>query len=181
MSAHDSRSSDSRSEHKDASLRKHEHTQAASPGSPVPTEIDDLQDPQSRHILKGEAYEAYGNDGEHKSASIPGNGATRNAEHKAANTSEDAYGRDGPPAYEHPSSEGENLSDERIHELVCQRLTDNNHLMEIGKVSIEVSSGCVTLKGTVPDQRTKAEIEDAVSTCPHVQGMFNHLEVNHST
>src|SRR5690554_1549703 len=181
MSTQDSRPSDGRSEHKDASQRKNEHTQTASPGSPVPSEIDELQDPQSRHILKGEAYEAYGNDEDHKSANAPGNGAARGTEHKAANISKDAYGRDGPLAYERPGSGSEDLSDERIHELVCQRLTDNNHLMEIGKVSIEVSNGCVTLKGTVPDQHTKAAIEEAVGTCPHVQGMSTHLEVDSST
>lgn len=170
MSTHDSRPSDGRS--------KHDATQNAASGSPVPEEVDELQDTQSRLTLKGDAYEAFGNDGDHKSPNVRSNGPTPAGGGTAANTSEDAYGRDSQPERQPGYERQAVLPDERIHELVCQRLTDNNHLMDISKVSIEVSKGCVSLKGTVPDQRTKAAIEDAVGTCPHVQGMSNHLEVD---
>ena len=50
-------------------------------------------------------------------------------------------------------------SDERVRELICERLTDDPHV-DASEVTVEVRGGVITLSGSVPDRRMKHRIED---------------------
>jgi hypothetical protein len=79
------------------------------------------------------------------------------------------------------------LSDERIHTEICEKLSrpasrfdatefDVEH-HDVRDVTIEVEGGKVTLRGTVPEQRTKHFIEQLVDACPGVQDIDNLIRV----
>lgn len=67
-------------------------------------------------------------------------------------------------------------SDERIRELICERLIQNLSI-DVSDVSIEVQSGRVTLSGTVPDRHMKHAIEDVVDGCWGVDEIENDMRV----
>jgi osmotically-inducible protein OsmY len=71
---------------------------------------------------------------------------------------------------------GYQRSDERIKELVCERLSDD-HEVDASRIEIGVSNGEVTLSGIVPDKRTKRMAEDCVEDCPGVREVQNQLRV----
>ncbi|MGH8175809.1 MAG: BON domain-containing protein [Steroidobacter sp.] len=77
----------------------------------------------------------------------------------------------GPKGYER--------SDERLKELICERLTDDPRI-DASEVSIEVNQKVVKLTGTVDDRRTKYEIEDLIEHCG-VQDIDNQLRVQSSS
>jgi osmotically-inducible protein OsmY len=58
---------------------------------------------------------------------------------------------------------GYTRSDERLTELVCERLTDDAHI-DASDISVEVREGKVTLSGTVPDKLTRWRVEDVVDS-----------------
>lgn len=71
---------------------------------------------------------------------------------------------------------GYKRSDERIHEDVADRLTEDGHL-DATDIDLTVAAGEVTLTGTVRDRPSKRRAEDlteAVSGVTHVQ---NNLRV----
>ncbi|HEY8506948.1 MAG TPA: BON domain-containing protein [Steroidobacteraceae bacterium] len=67
-------------------------------------------------------------------------------------------------------------SDERLREDICERLI-NAADIDSSEVSITVSSGKVTLEGTVPERYMKHAIEDLVDACPGVQDIDNRIRV----
>jgi hypothetical protein len=73
----------------------------------------------------------------------------------------------GPKGYER--------SDERLREIICERLTDDPRV-DASDVHIEVKDKVAKLTGQVPDRRTKYEIEDVVEHCG-VKDIDNQLRV----
>ncbi len=74
----------------------------------------------------------------------------------------------GPKGYER--------SDERLREIICERLTDEPSV-DASDVSIEVKDKVVKLTGHVSDRRTKYEIEDLVEHCGGVKDIDNQIRV----
>lgn len=74
----------------------------------------------------------------------------------------------GPKGYER--------SDERLREIVCERLTDEPSI-DASDVSIEVKDKIVKLTGFVSDRRTKHEIEDLIEGCGGVRDIDNQIRV----
>jgi hypothetical protein len=99
------------------------------------------------------------------------------------------------PAAEHGTSDaprmrepkGYPLSDKRIHAEICERLSrppsrfDATEVdlerHDASAVTIEVDCGKVTLRGTVPEPRTKRYIEELVDACPGVQDIDNRISI----
>lgn len=73
----------------------------------------------------------------------------------------------GPKGYER--------SDERLREIICERLTDDPRI-DASDVHIEVKDKVAKLTGQVPDRRTKYEIEDVVEHCG-VKDIDNQVRV----
>jgi osmotically-inducible protein OsmY len=69
-------------------------------------------------------------------------------------------------------------SDERIKELLCERLHDDPHI-DASEVTVNVQGGKVTLEGTVDSRRTKNAIEDVAEQFG-VQDVQNNLRVQRS-
>ena len=67
-------------------------------------------------------------------------------------------------------------SDERLQDDICERLTDDPWI-DASDVSVQVSSGVVTLEGSVDDRRLKHRIEDMVEQCGGVTEIRNFLSV----
>ncbi len=74
----------------------------------------------------------------------------------------------GPKGYER--------SDERLREIICERLTDDPRI-DASEVHIEVKDKIVKLTGTVSDRRTKYEIEDLVERCGGLEDIDNQVRV----
>lgn len=72
---------------------------------------------------------------------------------------------------------GYQRSDERLREDISERLMQAGNI-DSSEVSVSVSSGAVTLEGTVPDRYMKHSIEDLVDACPGVQDIDNRIRVN---
>ena len=72
---------------------------------------------------------------------------------------------------------GYQRSDERLREMICERLMEDGSL-DASEVEVEVTSGRVTLNGTVDSRMAKYQIEDLVEQIgvPDVQ---NNLRVSH--
>ena len=77
-------------------------------------------------------------------------------------------GRQGPKGY--------SRSDERLREVVCERLMQDQSL-DVSEVSVNVSDGCVRLEGTVPERYMKHVIEDVADSCWGVKDIENHLRI----
>ena len=184
MTPHDSRPTEGQSEHEDdtarrANDRKPEHSQPRHQGSPIPENVDELQDPQSRLTLRGDAYGAFGNDSDHESAPAASRGSTPADAPARDVPTEDPYGRDDQPTDRSGTGRADNTdvsSDKRLRELICEHLT-RDHKVDISDVTVEVSAGCVTLKGTIPDHRMNALIEEAVVRSPGVEAVNNRIQV----
>jgi osmotically-inducible protein OsmY len=71
---------------------------------------------------------------------------------------------------------GYQRSDERLHEDICERLTDDVSI-DASEITVEVRSGEVTLSGTVPDRRMKRAAEDLVEETSGVKQVHNTLRV----
>lgn len=67
-------------------------------------------------------------------------------------------------------------SDERLKELICERLTDDP-FVDPSNVTVEVANGEVTLGGTVQVRQQKYAIEDIVADVPGVIEIHNRLSV----
>ncbi|HEX2494119.1 MAG TPA: BON domain-containing protein [Steroidobacter sp.] len=74
----------------------------------------------------------------------------------------------GPKGYER--------SDERLKEIVCERLSDDARI-DASDVEIEVDQQVVRLRGTVPERHTKHQIEDLIERCGGVKDIDNQLRV----
>ena len=74
---------------------------------------------------------------------------------------------------------GYQRSDERLKEMICERLTDDPAI-DASNVTIEVNGQCVKLTGTVDDRSTKYEIEELVENFGSVKDIDNQLRVQSS-
>jgi len=75
---------------------------------------------------------------------------------------------------------GYQRSDERLREDISERLMMSSSV-DSSEVTVNVSSGKVTLEGTVPDRYMKHYIEDLVDACPGVQDIDNRIRVDASS
>lgn len=66
-------------------------------------------------------------------------------------------------------------SDERIREDVCERLQDGD--LDAREIEVTVSSGEVTLDGTVDDRAAKREAEDLACSARGVTQCHNRLRI----
>jgi len=71
-------------------------------------------------------------------------------------------------------------SDERIHETICEMLTDD-HEIDASEVFVDVKDGEVTLTGNVMDRHTKFLIEDRVANSSGVKDVRNRLRTTRTT
>ena len=67
-------------------------------------------------------------------------------------------------------------SDERIRELICERLTQDMSI-DVSEVGVDVQGARVSLSGTVPERQMKHAIEDVVDNCWGVQDIENNIHV----
>jgi BON domain len=74
----------------------------------------------------------------------------------------------GPKGFEH--------SDARIHERVCEALSDD-HNIDASDIEVSVHQGEVTLSGTVDHRDTKRMAEDCVLQCSGVRDVHNQLRI----
>lgn len=70
---------------------------------------------------------------------------------------------------------GYQRSDERLKEVVCERLSDD-HRVDASEISVEVKNGEVTIEGQVSDRSTKYRVEDLIEQCG-VKEIHNRLRV----
>ena len=71
---------------------------------------------------------------------------------------------------------GYRRDDARIHDDVCDALTDDDAL-DASDISVSVQEGVVRLAGTVPHRLMKRLAEDLAETCPGVRDVENALRV----
>ncbi|HEX2833687.1 MAG TPA: BON domain-containing protein [Thermoanaerobaculia bacterium] len=83
-----------------------------------------------------------------------------------------------PRSYRGRGPKGFQRSDDRLRELVSERLADH-HDIDASDIEVTVSNGEVTLQGTVDDRRTKRLAEDVVESVGGVRDVHNHLKVDH--
>jgi osmotically-inducible protein OsmY len=105
----------------------------------------------------------------------------------------EAFGRTGREPESDPSRSGEGhssmtgghrgrgprnyrRSDERIREMICERLTDDPYV-DASEVSIEVRDGVITLSGDVPERRMKHRVEDIASEMGRDNEIRNEIRV----
>lgn len=67
-------------------------------------------------------------------------------------------------------------TDERIREMVCEALTDDEHV-DATNIEVSVSDGEVTLAGLIDDRRMKRLAEDSVERIPGVTDIHNQLRI----
>jgi hypothetical protein len=72
---------------------------------------------------------------------------------------------------------GYRRSDERIHELVCESLADDDQL-DASQIEVLVHNGEVTLSGTVEDRQAKRDAEDCACSVTGVRDVQNLLRVS---
>jgi hypothetical protein len=71
---------------------------------------------------------------------------------------------------------GYQRSDERIREMVCESLSDDDQL-DASHIEVTVNHGEVTLSGTVDDRRAKRDAEDCACSVSGVRDVQNVLRV----
>jgi osmotically-inducible protein OsmY len=72
---------------------------------------------------------------------------------------------------------GYQRSDDRIRELVCESLADDDQI-DATHIEVAVNHGEVTLSGTVEDRRTKRDAEDCAWSISGVRDVQNTLRVD---
>jgi hypothetical protein len=86
----------------------------------------------------------------------------------------DTHARSGPHRGRGPK--GYTRSDERIHEDVCERLTEDRFI-DASNVEVTVKNGEVTLSGTVASRGLKHRAEDLAELASGVRHVQNNLRV----
>lgn len=86
---------------------------------------------------------------------------------------EDRQRRPGPHVGKGPHNYAR--SDERIYEVVCERMTQHGWL-DAHDINLEVKDGEVTLTGSVSDRRAKRLAEDIVDSVYGVKDVHNRLK-----
>lgn len=72
---------------------------------------------------------------------------------------------------------GYRRSDERLHEIICERLTDDPRV-DASEIEVSVKDGEVSLAGTVIDRYTKWRTEEIVAQCAPEAEIQNRLKVS---
>ena len=67
-------------------------------------------------------------------------------------------------------------SDERLREIICERLTDDPSI-DASDLAVSVANGEVTVQGTVQVREQKYAIEDLIADVPGVTELHNDIRV----
>lgn len=81
------------------------------------------------------------------------------------------------PDFRGRGPKGYRRTDERIREDVNDHLTEDPYV-DASDIEVAVSSGEVTLSGTVPDRRSRRRAEDLVEAIPGVSFVQNNLRLD---
>lgn len=81
------------------------------------------------------------------------------------------------PSYRGRGPKGFQRSDERLRELISERLADHDAI-DASEIEVTVANGEVTLAGTVDDRRTKRLAEDVAESVSGVHDVHNQLKVD---
>ena len=109
-----------------------------------------------------------------------GSGSAGGAYGRDAAASASGYGSfSGGQSYRGRGPQGYQRSDERLKEMICERLTDDPAI-DASNVNVEVTGQTVKLSGTVDDRSTKYEIEELVENFGGVKDIDNQLRVQSS-
>jgi hypothetical protein len=100
-----------------------------------------------------------------------GSGSSQARDAFSGSSSQQSFRGRGPKGYER--------SDDRVKEQVCERLSDHDDI-DASEITVTVSSGVVTLSGTVGDRREKYHVEETVSRVSGVKDVDNQLRVQSS-
>lgn len=104
-------------------------------------------------------------------------GAWSDSEDWTPETGEFAKGADlVRPSYRGRGPRGYARSDQRLKEIICERLTDDPRI-DASDVSVDVNQSVVRLTGSVSQRRTKYAIEDLIERCHGVKDVDNQLRV----
>jgi hypothetical protein len=92
-----------------------------------------------------------------------------------------AYGRPYTPPTNYASHRGRGpkgyeRSDERLREMICERLTDDPYV-DASDMSVDVVQKVVRLTGSVPERRMKYAAEDLIELCGGIKDIDNQLRV----
>jgi osmotically-inducible protein OsmY len=71
---------------------------------------------------------------------------------------------------------GYTRSDDRLKEIICEKLTDDP-MIDASEINVEVTSQIVKLTGTVDDRSTKYDVEELIERCGGVKDIDNQLRV----
>jgi osmotically-inducible protein OsmY len=71
---------------------------------------------------------------------------------------------------------GYTRSDDRLKEIICEKLTDDP-MIDASEINVEVTSQIVRLTGTVDDRSTKYDVEELIEHCGGVKDIDNQLRV----
>ena len=85
-------------------------------------------------------------------------------------------GYSGYGAHRGKGPKGYTRSDDRLKEVICEKLSDDP-MIDASEISIEVTSQVVKLTGTVDDRATKYEVEELIERCGGVKDIDNQLRV----
>jgi hypothetical protein len=80
-------------------------------------------------------------------------------------------------SYRGRGPKGFQRTDERIRELVSERLEEHDEI-DASDIEVTVTSGVVTLSGTVDHRHTKRLAEDVAESVTGVNDVFNNIKVN---
>ena len=75
---------------------------------------------------------------------------------------------------------GYRRTDPRLHELVCEALTDDDRV-DASHIDVRVENGEVTLTGTVEDRQQKRCAEDAIEQIGGIRDVHNQIRVQQRT
>jgi len=96
---------------------------------------------------------------------------------------QDKYGQSGQGMQERShrgrGPKGYERSDERIKEVICEKLTDAPNI-DASNLSVEVKNKEVTLSGTVSSRKEKFAAEELIERCGGVKEIHNQLKVQSS-
>lgn len=96
-------------------------------------------------------------------------------DYDAVREADAGYGR---PSYRGRGPKNYQRSDERLRELVSERLEEDDDV-DASDIEVLVSDGEVTLNGTVDSRRTKRRAEDLAAITYGVKDVHNNLRVDH--
>lgn len=91
-------------------------------------------------------------------------------------STQSGFGQELRGIYRGKGPQGWQRSDERIREIICELLTDDEYI-DATNVEVKVTNGDVFLVGTVPDRMMKRMAEDIVERLSGVKDVTNQLKV----